>query len=72
MIDPIEEEESQPEIFALGGVPWSQVIGWYELRFENNESVNAEGITANDFTPNPAYQPRYDRYTLTIVELRGP
>ncbi|EXU99020.1 heat-labile enterotoxin alpha chain [Metarhizium robertsii] len=72
MIDPTEGEENQPEIFALGGVPWSQVIGWYELRFENNESVNAEGITANDFTPNPAYQPRYDGYTLTTVEPRGP
>ncbi|KAF5132985.1 Cholera enterotoxin subunit A [Metarhizium anisopliae] len=72
MIDPTEGEENQPEIFALGGVPWSQVIGWYELRFENNESVNAEGITANDFTPNPGYQPRYDGYTLTTVEPRGP
>ncbi|KJK77998.1 hypothetical protein H634G_06581 [Metarhizium anisopliae BRIP 53293] len=72
MIDPTEENENEPEIFALGGVPWSQVIGWYELRFENNEPVNAEGITANDFTPNPAYQPRYDGYTLTTVEPRGP
>ncbi|KAM3518661.1 hypothetical protein MY4038_010032 [Beauveria bassiana] len=73
MIDPTAENENEPEIFALGGVPWSQVMGWYQLRFdEHGEPLNAEGITTTDFTPNPAYQQRYDGFALTTVDPRGP
>lgn len=71
MIDPTEGEENQPEIFALGGVLWSQVIGWFKLRFKNNECVNAKGITRNNVTPNLTYQLRYDGYTLMTVKPRG-
>ncbi|EFY85860.1 heat-labile enterotoxin IIB, A chain [Metarhizium acridum CQMa 102] len=72
MIDPTAENENEPEIFALGGVPWSQVMGWYYVRLDGDgHALNPDAITAADFTPNPAYQGRYDQFALTTVEPRS-
>ncbi|POR35326.1 Heat-labile enterotoxin IIB, A chain [Tolypocladium paradoxum] len=67
MIDPTVENEGEPEIFALGGVRWSQVVGYRHANIDQQET-----ITDASFTPNPDYLgERYDRSTLTLVGPRS-
>ncbi|EFZ03318.2 heat-labile enterotoxin alpha chain [Metarhizium robertsii] len=66
MIDPTTEDQKHPEVFALGGVHWEQVMGWYQI------NPLSDVITAADFTPNPAYQARYDQFALTTVDPESP
>lgn len=67
MIDPTVANEGEPEIFALGGVHWSQVVGWQRTNIEGQEQLTDAG-----FTPNPDYRgDRYDRLALTNVDPRS-
>ncbi|PHH62431.1 putative enterotoxin [Ophiocordyceps australis] len=47
--------EIESQVFALGGVPWTQVMGWSEVEFGSDGEPMQRRLREADFTPNPDY-----------------
>ncbi|PHH72762.1 putative enterotoxin [Ophiocordyceps australis] len=47
--------EQETHIFALGGVPWTQVMAWSEVNFDSDVELIQHRVKESGFTPNPDY-----------------